>query len=194
MDLEVRRRSQFFGSHCNRRRIFVLWVRPGSEPNLKTPRRSRSKSKTMLIFFFDRQGIIYHEFFRPTLKARGINGELYLAILKRLRARIARARPELFEEDSWVLHQDNAPSHNCTLVCEWLARNRTIVMWHCPWSPDLAPNDFQAFPRVKKKIWRTSTGGWWRKLNRGLPTPWRHWRWRIPGLLPAMGETLGQVY
>ncbi len=38
----------------------------------------------MLILFFDRRGIIYHEFFRPTPKARGINGERYLAILKRV--------------------------------------------------------------------------------------------------------------
>ncbi len=50
------------------------------------------------------------------------------------------------------MHQDNAPSHNCTLVSEWLARNRTIVMQHCPWSPDLAPNDLWAFPRVKKDM------------------------------------------
>ncbi len=88
------------------------------EPNLKTPRQSRSRIKSMLILFFNRRGIIHHEFFRPTPEARGINGERYLAILKRLRARIARVQPEMFEEDSWVLHQDNAPSYNCTLVSE----------------------------------------------------------------------------
>ncbi len=120
-----------------------------SEPNLKTPHRSRSKIKSLLILFFDRRGIIHHEFFRPTPEACGINGERYLAILKRLRARIEQARSEIFEEDSCVLHQDNAPSHNCMLVSEWLARNRTIVMRHCPWSPDLAPNDFWVFFRVK---------------------------------------------
>ncbi len=27
-----------------------------------------------------------------------------------------------------------------------------IVMRHCPWSPDLAPNNFWAFPRVKKDM------------------------------------------
>ncbi len=117
------------------------WLKK-SEPNLKTPRRLRSKIKSMLILFFDRRGIIHHKFFRPTPKARGINGERYLAILKRLRARITCVKPETFEEDSWVLHQDNAPPHNCTLVSEWLARNRTIVIQHCPWFPDLVPNDF----------------------------------------------------
>ncbi len=143
-----------------------------SEPNLKTPRRSRSKIKSMLILFFDRRGIIHHKFSRRTPEARGINGERYLAILKCLRARIARVRPEMFEEDSWILHQDNAPSHNCTLVSEWLARNRTIVMRHCQWLPDLAPSDFWAYRGVKKGIkdkhWG---GGQWRKLNRRLPTP-----------------------
>ncbi len=108
--------------------------------------------KSMLILFFARCEISHHEFFRPTPEARGINGKRYLAILKRLRARIAHVRPEMFEEDDWVLHQDNAPSHNCTLVNEWLAINRTIVMRHCAWSPNLAPNDFWAFSRVKKDM------------------------------------------
>ncbi len=90
-----------------------------SEPNLKTPHQSRSKIKSMLILFFDRRRIIHHEFFKPTLEACGINGERYLTILKRLRAHVACVRPKMFEEDSWVLHQDNAPSHNCTLVSEW---------------------------------------------------------------------------
>ncbi len=63
------------------------WLKK-SEPNLKTPRQSRSKIKSMLMLFFDRRGIIHHKFFRSTPEARGINGKRYLAILKHLRAQI----------------------------------------------------------------------------------------------------------
>ncbi len=38
------------------------WLKK-SEPYLKTPRRLRAKIKSMLILFFDRRGIINHEFF-----------------------------------------------------------------------------------------------------------------------------------
>ncbi len=142
--------SRFYEYNRADKQANKAWLKK-SEPDLKTPRRLRSNIKSMLILFFDRRRIIHHEFFKPTPEARGINGERYLAILKRLRACILCVRPEMFEEDSWVLHQDNASSHNCTLVSEWLARNRTIVMRHCPWSPDLAPNDFWAFPQSQKR-------------------------------------------
>ncbi len=78
------------------------------EPNLKTLRQSCANIKSMLILFSDRYGIVLHKFFRLTTEARWISGQCYLNIVKWLPARIAHVRPELFANNSWVLHHDCA--------------------------------------------------------------------------------------
>ncbi len=116
------------------------------------------RSKILLIHyehaypFFDRGGIVHHEFFRPTTEARGINGQHYLDILKRLCSRIACIRPEMFAANRWVFHQDNEPPHTSHVVIDWLAKNGTIQMLHPLYSPDTTPCDFWAFPKVKKAL------------------------------------------
>lgn len=49
--------------------------------------------------------------------------EYYLAVLRRLREKIRRQRPELWEENSWILHDDNAPSHRAHVVTELKTKN-----------------------------------------------------------------------
>jgi len=53
--------------------------------------------KVLLIAFFDRQGVVYHEFTpnRPT-----INKEYYLVVLRRLREAIRKKRPILWRRNS----------------------------------------------------------------------------------------------
>ncbi len=95
------------------------YVKEG-EPSLKTPSQSCSNTKSMLIlFFFDRHGIVHHQFFKPTPEARGVNGQLYLDILKWLHAHIACIKPELFAINSWVFHYDNASPHTTHVVIDW---------------------------------------------------------------------------
>ncbi len=122
------------------------------EPNLKTPPHSRSKIRSMLILFFNRCGIVCHEFFRLTPEAEGINGQCYLDILKLLHPRIAHVKPELFAVNSWVLHHNNAPLHMSHVVADRLAKNGTTQMLHSLYLPDMAPHDFWAFPKVKKVL------------------------------------------
>ncbi|KAL4154057.1 hypothetical protein QTP88_001890 [Uroleucon formosanum] len=66
--------------------------------------------------------------------------------------RVRRKRPELWENDSWILHQDNAPAHSALSVKRFLAKNRTPVLQHPPYSPDLAPCDFWLFPKLKSAL------------------------------------------
>ncbi len=103
----------------------------------------------MLILFFD-SGIVHHEFFRLTPEARGINGHRYLDILKWLRARNARVRPELFAANSWVLHHDKAPQHRSHVTVDWLEKNGTTPKLHSPYSPDMACVTFRHFQKSKK--------------------------------------------
>ena len=68
------------------------WKTPHS-PRPKKIKQVRSNVKTMLICFFDTQGIVHREF---VLRGQIVNQEFYLGVLKRLRERVRRTRPELW--------------------------------------------------------------------------------------------------
>jgi hypothetical protein len=52
----------------------------------------------------------------------------------------------------WLLHHDNAPSHTSVLTQQFLAKIKTAVIPHPPYSPDLAPCDFFLCPKMKLKL------------------------------------------
>jgi hypothetical protein len=74
----------------------------------------------------------------------------YLEVLKRLRVKVRRKRPEIFANNSWMLHHDNAPAHTALSLREFLASKQITVLEHPPYSPDLTPNDFFLFPKIKE--------------------------------------------
>ena len=45
------------------------------------------------------------------------------------------------ESRYWFLLHDNAPSHYTTIVKQFLANKSITVLYHPPFSPDLAPAD-----------------------------------------------------
>ena len=48
----------------------------------------------------------------------------------------------LTEDNTWLLHHDNAPAHTALLTRRFLTNNNMTVVPHPPYSPDLAPCDF----------------------------------------------------
>ena len=74
-------------------------------------RMSKSKIKSMLICFFDSQGIIHKEFVPP---GQIVNQTFYREFLERLRKRVARVRPGIAR--TWMLHHDNAPCHTAVSI------------------------------------------------------------------------------
>jgi hypothetical protein len=86
--------------------------------------------------------------FVPT--GQTVNQVCYLEVLKRLREKVRRKRPECFANKSWILHHDNAPAHTALSVREFLATKQIIVLEHPAYSPDLAPSDFFLFPKIKE--------------------------------------------
>lgn len=60
-------------------------------------------------------------------------------------------RPDLWKNNSWILHYDNAPSHTSILVREFLTKNSTNVIDQAPYSPDMAC-DFFLFPKLKLSL------------------------------------------
>ena len=66
----------------------------------------------------DIRGIVQCEFV-PT--GQTVNQIYYLEVLKRLREKVRRKRPEIFANNAWILHHDNAPAHTALSVREVLA-------------------------------------------------------------------------
>lgn len=117
-----------------------------NEPKPKKPRKSRSKIKVMLTVFFDYHGVVHYEFLP---EGQTVNKEYYLGVMRRLRESIRKKRPDLWKDNSWILHHDNAPSHTSLIVRDFLTKHGTTVIAQAPYSPDLAPCDFFLFPKLK---------------------------------------------
>ena len=98
----------------------------------------------MLIFFYFR-GIVHYEFV-PT--GQTVNQVYYLEVLETLREEVGRKRPEIFANNSWIFHHDNAPAHTALSVRKFLATKQITVWEHPTYSPDLAPGDFFLFPKL----------------------------------------------
>jgi len=77
-----------------------------------------------------------------------------LEILERLREKVRRKQPELFANNSWILHHDNVPAHTALSLMEFLATKQITVLEHPAYSPDLAPIDFFSVPEDKGNIER----------------------------------------
>ena len=118
-------------------------------PRPKKVRVFKSKTKVMLIAFFDVHGIVYAEFLP---QGQTIHQHVYKNILRRLMRSVREKRRELWETRSWLLHHDNAPAHNALGIREFLAENNIAVLKKPLYSPDLAPCDFFVFPKLKKVI------------------------------------------
>jgi len=56
------------------------------------------------------------------------------------------------ESGDWFLLHDNAPSHNATVVKQFLAQRKVTVLDNTPYSPDLAPADYLSFRKVKSHL------------------------------------------
>jgi len=114
------------------------WKRPSS-PRQKKARQRKSKFKAMMIVFFDIWGIVHMDW---VSEGQTVNQVYYKEVLTNLRERVRRRRLEIWKNNSWVLHQDNALAHNALSVKTFLTKHKITVLEHPPYSPDLAPFDF----------------------------------------------------
>jgi transposase len=81
-----------------------------------------------------------------------MNAEFYCNVLRRLREDIRQKQPELWCAGNWLLHDDNAPSHQALVTREFLAHKGIITLPYSPYSPDLASCDFFLFPKMKLQL------------------------------------------
>jgi len=129
------------------------WSTSSSSPWPKKARQVKSNVKTMLIAFFDIDGLVHHVFI-PT--GQTVNKEFYKTVLQRLHDAVRRHRPEKWRSGNWILHHDNAPAHRAVTTNEFLVKHNILSLPQPPYSPDLAPCDLFLFPQLKK----TTKGRW----------------------------------
>ncbi|UYV62857.1 TIGD6 [Cordylochernes scorpioides] len=113
------------------------------------PKKSRllkSRNKVLLVAFLDKKGIFHHEYLPA---GQTVIKDMYLGILRRLREAIRKKRPEKWTNGGWILHHDNARPHTAHLMTSFLAKNGTQILLQPPYFPDIAPNDFFLFPKLK---------------------------------------------
>lgn len=133
----------------------------------KKPRLLQSKKKVMLTAFIDYHGVVHHEFLPD---GQTVTKEYYLGVMKRLREAVRNKRPDLWKDNSWILHHDNTPSHNAIIVRAFLAKNNTNTIQQPSDSPDLAPCDFFLFDRLKKSLRVTRFNSRQEGMNKSLET------------------------
>jgi len=81
-----------------------------------------------------------------------VNIHSYQEVLAHLRDAVCRKWPELWENQTWMLHHDNASAHALLFIRSYLAKYQTSVVPYLPYSPDLAPAEFFQFPKLKTTL------------------------------------------
>lgn len=117
------------------------WWKRIDEKTPKKPRIMKSRSKLILIVFFDRKGAIYRHFFpRKTT----VTGKAYL-VLKGLKRAVDRKRPEL--SASFILLHDNTRPHKTSEIRNFSAENSIEELPH-PLPSRFSSMWFQAFSKT----------------------------------------------
>ena len=75
--------------------------------------------------------------------------------MRRLREAIRLKRQELWANNSWLLHHDNASSHTALVLRDHFVKNSTYIVLQPPYSPDLASCDFWLLPNLKTPLRET---------------------------------------
>jgi len=115
-----------FAYYPETRRQSYEWVGETSRQPKKL-KLQRSRIKTMLIIFFDSQGVVHKEFV-PVEKR--INTEFYKGVMDRIPKRIQRVRPAAFCSRDFFLLNDNAPAHKSASVCQLLTPKNVTTPYH----------------------------------------------------------------
>ncbi len=107
-----------------------------------------SRSKQMLLAFFDSKGLIYTH-----IVPRGstVNATYIVKVLDVFMRHFMKKRPVMAGQP-WFFRWDNAPVHTAAIVQDWLVAHDVQVLRHLPYSPDLAPADFFFFRCVKEEL------------------------------------------
>ncbi len=124
------------------------WIdKGGARP--KKALHCTTKKTTMLICFFDFEGILHHEF---VPQKQRVKSEYNAQVLARLREKIWKKRPTLWKDNSYFILHNNAPIHTAHHTVTCMMETEMNDLPHPAYSPDLALCDFWLFPMMKKQL------------------------------------------
>ncbi|CAH2014206.1 unnamed protein product [Acanthoscelides obtectus] len=85
----------------------------------------------------------------PLNEQRTVTADWYTTIcLPKVTTDLRKINPER----RIILHQDNASSHTAQKTTQYLTKENVELLDHPPYSPDLSPNDFFTFPKIKNRL------------------------------------------
>ncbi|CAH1958101.1 unnamed protein product [Acanthoscelides obtectus] len=126
------------------KRQSAVWVFQGEEKPTKVI-RSRSVSKKIVATFVSKPG---HIATIPLNDQRTVTADWYITFcLPKVITELRKIIPERI-----ILHQDNASSHTDQKTRQYLTEENVELLDHPPYSPDLSPNDFFTFPKIKNRL------------------------------------------
>ncbi|UYV65437.1 hypothetical protein LAZ67_3004385 [Cordylochernes scorpioides] len=97
----------------------------------------------------DWKGLVHYEI---VPEGQTINQHYYLDVLRSLREAVRQKRPEKWHKKNCLLHHYNARPHTAVTVQLYLAEHGIALLPQPPYSPDIAPNDFFFYPKIKKVL------------------------------------------
>ncbi|CAH1999729.1 unnamed protein product [Acanthoscelides obtectus] len=85
----------------------------------------------------------------PLNEQRTVTADWYTTIcLPKVISELRKINPER----RIILHQDNASSHTAQKTRQYSTGENVELLDHPPYSPDLSPNDFFTFPKIKNRL------------------------------------------
>jgi len=143
------------------------WVGETS-PRPKKLKFRRFRTKTMLINFFDSQGVVHKEF---VPEGKTANTEFYKGVMHRLLKCIQRARPAAFCFRDFFLLHDNVPAHKAVSVGQILTPKNVTTLSTPILSRFISARLF-SLPQVENEVkknplcgccWDSRSRNWWIK-------------------------------
>ena len=123
------------------------WGHRGS-PRSKKFQVQKSAGKVLASMFWDQDGILLIDCLP---KGQTINAEYYSSQLVQLKDILKEKRRGKFTKGVLFL-DDNVPAHRALATQTKLAYLGFQCLDHSPYSPDLAPPDYNLFPGLKKQL------------------------------------------
>ena len=123
------------------------WQHSGSSRPKKF-RVQKSAGKVLASIFWDQEGILLIDYLP---KGQTINAEYYSFLSVQMKDILKEKRRGKFTKGVLFLH-DNAPAHRALASQKKLAYLGFHFLDHPPYSPNLAPLDYDLFPGLKKQL------------------------------------------
>ena len=125
-----------------------VWLFPGENPPVKF-KKSRSTSKQTIEAFFAKSG---HVASVPLRERKTVTDEWYINICLPKVFEAWSARHPNNGAHGLLLHHDNASANTVDATLNYLEANCFHPVSQTPYSPGVAPCDFNLFPQEKQRL------------------------------------------